>query len=60
MRPSYSDLDPTCAHVDHDPPPAFVPLAVRPHRITPTEFVIGSVLGASVATGIVLWLLGAA
>jgi len=57
MRPSYSDLDPTCAHVDHDPGPALVPYTPPAHP-TRLELVIGSIVGGAAATFIVLVLLG--
>ena len=56
MPVSYSDHDPTCAHDEHlaewD--------AARTSHPTLRELVIGCLLGAIPATGIVLWLLGAA
>lgn len=50
MNPSFSDVDRTSAH---DEPES------RPHP-TRVELVIGSLLGAVVAAGILSWLLGVA
>lgn len=51
MNVSFSDVDRTARHEDRDE---------RSAHPTRTELVVGSLLGAVIATGIVAWLLGVA